>query len=165
MSIETPSMDIVTARLAVMDEVGRLLVGKRIGGSRPELVGLWEFPGGKQDSNEVCREHPLTVTALREVQEEVGLYTEVISPFAQYKHDPLRDRPGYYVGHVALARPRAGRARLPKTVKPELADVTWVSLRTIETMIASGQFRPDTEKLVRAMKSLASPALLHMLYR
>lgn len=63
----------------ITDSSGRVLVQKR-----PEdamLGGLWEFPGGKQESNETLKQ-----TCARELQEELGIDVKVGAEIVQIKH-------------------------------------------------------------------------------
>ena len=64
---------------ALIWQEGRLLIARR-----PEkglLGGLWEFPGGKQESGE-----SLEQTAVREAAEELGVEIEVVARFISVDH-------------------------------------------------------------------------------
>jgi A/G-specific adenine glycosylase len=56
-----------------------LLIGKRK--ETKMLGGLWEFPGGKQESDE-----EITQTVKREVLEETGLIVQIRSQYPPIKH-------------------------------------------------------------------------------
>ena len=70
MTAEAPSQSplILVVACVLLDRSGRILITKRPPG-RP-LAGLWEFPGGKIEPNEVP-EHAL----VRELAEELGIET------------------------------------------------------------------------------------------
>lgn len=57
----------VTARSAVLDAEGRMLILKR-SASDPLHPGTWDLPGGRADPGEDCQ-----TTAVRETQEEAGI--------------------------------------------------------------------------------------------
>ena len=83
-SVETESMttrrEPIVVAAAVVEEDGRFLVTRRLEGSH--LSGLWEFPGGKcepGESIESCLE--------REIQEELGVATEVHEEIVATEHD------------------------------------------------------------------------------
>ncbi|RAP35860.1 A/G-specific adenine glycosylase [Candidatus Marinamargulisbacteria bacterium SCGC AAA071-K20] len=65
--------------VAVIQKDGKILIGKR--DEKQMLGGLWEFPGGKQESKESLEE-----TCLREVKEETGLQIEILNPLTSVKH-------------------------------------------------------------------------------
>ena len=70
---------IVTAAV-IPDEAGeRFLLTKRP--AKGLLGGLWEFPGGKQESGETLEE-----CIRREIREELDIAIEVREPFGVYKH-------------------------------------------------------------------------------
>lgn len=58
---------------------GRLLIGRRR--TDQMLGGLWEFPGGKRETDE-----PLEETARREIHEETGLEVRVGPPYTVVQH-------------------------------------------------------------------------------
>lgn len=65
--VETYPVQVVAA--AIVDSLQaptRLLVGQR--SAPPALAGFWEFPGGKVEPGESCRE-----ALVRELQEELGV--------------------------------------------------------------------------------------------
>ncbi len=71
---------------ALIDDEGRVLVQKRPEGRA--MAGLWEFPGGKVEPNEV----PEAALA-RELDEELGIavQAERLEPIA-FVSEPLNDR-------------------------------------------------------------------------
>lgn len=72
-----PSYTVVVG--VIYDRRGRILIDKR----KPEglLGGLWEFPGGKQESGE-----SLEAALQREVREELGICIQVIRPLTVVDH-------------------------------------------------------------------------------
>lgn len=54
----------------IADEEGRILIGQRPEGK--DLAGLWEFPGGKQETGETIEE-----CIVREIKEELGVCCHV----------------------------------------------------------------------------------------
>lgn len=56
-----------TARLAILDEVGRILLCRRSTEAK-QRAGLWELPGGKIDDGETIVEG-----SIREIWEETGV--------------------------------------------------------------------------------------------
>ena len=56
-----------TARLAILDEVGRMLLCRRSTEAK-QRAGLWELPGGKIDDGETIVEG-----SIREIWEETGI--------------------------------------------------------------------------------------------
>lgn len=61
---------LLVAACALIDADGRILLAQRPEGK--SLAGLWEFPGGKVEAGETPEE-----TLIRELQEELGIETEV----------------------------------------------------------------------------------------
>ena len=81
------SSDATPIAIAVVEFDGSVLVGKR--GPDSPLADLWEFPGGKVESNESPES-----AAVRECSEETGLSVELVAPLGehvqQYDHDCVR---------------------------------------------------------------------------
>ncbi len=67
------------ATAAVIQEDGAVLIGRRPEGKL--LGGLWEFPGGKQESNERLED-----CLKREVMEELGVEIEVDTKIGSFEH-------------------------------------------------------------------------------
>ena len=63
--------------IAVVEHEGRFLIGQRPAGIT--LAGLWEFPGGKIDSDESPEQ-----AAIRECAEETGLIVEPIFRYPEH---------------------------------------------------------------------------------
>ena len=61
---------IIPVAIAVVEDRGRFLVGKRLGTG--PLHGLWEFPGGKVHPGELAED-----AAIRECLEETGVVVSV----------------------------------------------------------------------------------------
>src|SRR5688572_15023076 len=66
--------------IAVVEQNGRFLIGQRPEGV--PLAGLWEFPGGKVESDELPE-----AAARRECREEAGLEVEVTSEYPPHVQD------------------------------------------------------------------------------
>ena len=68
------------AAAAIFDEAGRVLIARR-----PEHVhqgGLWEFPGGKVETDESVLE-----ALTRELHEELGINVQTARPLIRIRHD------------------------------------------------------------------------------
>ncbi|PON17886.1 A/G-specific adenine glycosylase [Candidatus Entotheonella serta] len=65
--------------VGVIWKAGKVLIGRRR--QDQMLGGLWEFPGGKQLSEE-----PLTETLRRKIETETGLQVRIDSPYCQVSH-------------------------------------------------------------------------------
>jgi 8-oxo-dGTP diphosphatase len=62
------------------DDSGRVLIAQRLGDG--PFHGLWEFPGGKIDSNETSHD-----ALLRELAEELGVLVTASVPFMSLRHE------------------------------------------------------------------------------
>lgn len=63
----------------IMNENNELLIAQRP--NEAMLGGLWEFPGGKQESNESIED-----ALLREIKEELGVEITILNEFMQLDH-------------------------------------------------------------------------------
>lgn len=90
--------------IAVVIDGGRVLVGQRPPGK--PLAGYWEFPGGRVEAGESCRD-----AATRECREETGITIEVSERLSLVEHsyDHGAVRLHFYVGHPI------GRGAPPKS--------------------------------------------------
>lgn len=71
--------DIIDVSAALIFDKGRLLITRRRAGSH--LGGLWEFPGGKRESNETFEQ-----CLVREIREELGMEIAVGDLFEEITH-------------------------------------------------------------------------------
>jgi 8-oxo-dGTP diphosphatase len=71
--------------IAVVEHEGRYLIGRRP--PKVPLAGVWEFPGGKVQSNETP-----AAAAARECLEETGIVVEVGREYPPIEHDYAHDR-------------------------------------------------------------------------
>ena len=73
---------VLVAAGALIDADGRVLITQRPEGK--EMSGLWEFPGGKVESDETPE-----AALVRELKEELGIETgpRCLSPFSFVSHD------------------------------------------------------------------------------
>lgn len=103
--------------IGVVFKKDKVLITKR----RPKglLGGLWEFPGGKINS----QESPKTA-CIREIKEETGLTVTVTEPLSQIKHAYTHFK---IVAHVFVCRYVTGRVRLQG---PE--DYRWIRIDEID---------------------------------
>lgn len=63
----------------VFNKNGELLIDKRLEGS--SMGGMWEFPGGKKESDESIEE-----TIQREIKEELGIHIQVLEKLLSFQH-------------------------------------------------------------------------------
>ena len=91
----------------------RVLIARRCADQM--LGGLWEFPGGKQETGETIEE-----TAVREIAEELGIEIRVVQKLGAIQHAFSHFK---MTLHVFECRPTRGRARAV-TVDA----VKWVSI-------------------------------------
>jgi A/G-specific adenine glycosylase len=110
-----PHHDIVVAVIQGAD--GKLLISRRKEDAM--LGGLWEFPGGKRESDE-----SLEATLHREIMEELGMKVEIIRPF-----EPIRHVYSHFkiTLHAYLCTPVSGEANALQS-----DEVRWVEVSALE---------------------------------
>ncbi|MDR0253056.1 MAG: 8-oxo-dGTP diphosphatase MutT [Brucellaceae bacterium] len=107
---------VLVAACALIDTDGRILLAQRPEGKN--LVGLWEFPGGKVESGETPED-----ALIRELQEELGITTKhaCLAPltFASYAYEKFHLLMPLYIcrRYEGIARSMEGQAL--KWVKPK----------------------------------------------
>jgi len=102
-----------TVAAAIIQQNGAVLIAQRPPGGL--LGGLWEFPGGKQESQET-----LDNCLRREIREELGISIHIGKPFGSYQH-------AYSHFRVTL---HAYLCTLPDGTEPqrrEHTDLRWVT--------------------------------------
>lgn len=130
----TPHYD-VTCGL-IWNEAGQLLIARRPDDAL--LGGLWEFPGGKQESDESLPE-----CIARELQEELSIEVEVGEFFMQVKH-------AYTHFKITL---HAFNCRLkPSSPPPECHEHTAIQWVQIEQLEEFAFARADRKIIVELMK-------------
>ncbi len=63
----------------VFNKNGELLIDQRLSGST--MGGMWEFPGGKKESDEAIEK-----TIQREIKEELGIHIQVLEKLLSFEH-------------------------------------------------------------------------------
>lgn len=63
----------------VFNKNGELLIDQRLSGST--MGGMWEFPGGKKESDETIEK-----TIQREIKEELGIHIQVLEKLLSFQH-------------------------------------------------------------------------------
>jgi mutator protein MutT len=106
-----PPIDVVAG---VIRRDGLLLITQRMPGDT--LAGYWEFPGGK-----VERDEDLTTALRRELQEEIGVETEIGAELHRVVHAyPDRDvRLYFYEATILSGEPRPIEAADLRWVRPD----------------------------------------------
>ncbi len=99
---------------AVICQAGQYLIAQRP--LKGMLGGLWEFPGGKQESGETLSE-----CLQREIREELGLTIEVEQPIISIKHSYTHFKITLHAFYCHLTEPQT-----PQTL--QVADWQWVTL-------------------------------------
>ena len=91
--MEPCSRLLLVSAVALVDADGRVLVQQRAHGT---LAGLWEFPGGKIESDETP-----AIALIRELREELGIDVEAacLAP-AAFASEPLGERHLLLLLHV-----------------------------------------------------------------
>jgi len=119
--------------IAVVEHHGMYLIGQRPAGV--PLAGLWEFPGGKVQSDETPEE-----AAVRECREETGLDVNVVGRYPNVEHQ-------YEHGHVSLA---FFACRLANADQRPIPPFQWVAA----ARLGDFQFPAANAALIDSLKSL-----------
>ncbi len=104
-----PRRLVLVAALALVDSDGRVLLTQRPAGKA--MAGLWEFPGGKVESDELPEE-----AVIREAHEELGIdiHKSCLAPltFASHSYEAFHLLMPLYVCRVwqGTVRGREGQA-------------------------------------------------------
>lgn len=123
---------VVTA--AVIQQNGLVLIAQRP--STGLLGGLWEFPGGKVETDE-----SLSACLQREIEEELGCRIEVGEPFGQYQHAYTHFRISL---HAFLCQVVAGE---PQAL--EAQQIAWVAPSDLGQYPMGKVDRQISERLMR----------------
>ena len=118
---------------------GEALVSKLLIAQRPQegmLGGLWEFPGGKLEAEDV----DLRACLRREIDEELAIRIAVLEPLTTVKHAYTHFRITLHAFH---ARWIAG---VPKTLGCD--DVRWIDPSDLENF----PFPVTDQKLIKALR-------------
>ena len=107
---------IVTA--AIIRDGDKVLIAQRAEGDL--LGGLWEFPGGTKEEQDVSLQDGLK----REILEELGVLIEVAEPFGVYKHAYTHYK---ITLHAFLATLKEGESLARPRGNPETKVFEWVS--------------------------------------
>ena len=113
---KAPVPHLVVGAAVTVDSRGRILIAQRK--SKGMLGGLWEFPGGKKESNESMQD-----CIVRELKEELSVETNVGDRILVVRHAYSHFTIEL---HVHWARIAKGR---PKVI--DCADFTWVTRDTM----------------------------------
>jgi mutator protein MutT len=116
-------------------EEARVLITKRR--SDDAHGGLWEFPGGKQESGESLKE-----CLARELAEELGIEVAVQEPFIAVEHDYSDFRITLHTFHCQIV---SGK---PKTIACE--DFQWVTVNKLSKYCFSAADQQLVAKLQKA---------------
>ena len=105
-----------TVTAAIIQQNGFVLIAQRP--SKGLLGGLWEFPGGKVETDE-----SLSDCLVREIEEELGCCIEVGEPFGQYQHAYTHFRISLhaFLCHIIAGEPQALEAQ----------QIAWVALQNL----------------------------------
>ncbi len=139
------SSNLLVVACALIDECGQVLVQRRPPGK--SMAGLWEFPGGKVDTNE-----PPEIALVRELNEELGIdvAAEALHPIA-FASEPLEDQ--HLILLLYLCRTWTG------TPIAHHADVlAWHSLESLRTLAMPPADAPLIEMLERVLQEAPSPS-------
>ncbi len=139
----TPHYDVAAG--IIHDDQGRLLIAQRPADGL--LGGLWEFPGGKQESGETMAE-----CLKRELREELAIEVEVAGLFVRVKHAFTHFR---ITLHAHTCR-YAGAT--PPYTEPQLLEaqaIAWVTLDEIDAY----SFGKADRMVIAALKERAQMLL------
>ncbi len=106
---------LLVAACALVDADNRVLLAQRPEGK--SLAGLWEFPGGKVESDETPEE-----TIIRELHEELGIDTKTacLAPitFASHSYEDFHLLMPLFVCRRFWGTPRPNEGQALKWVRP-----------------------------------------------
>ncbi|WP_430397727.1 (deoxy)nucleoside triphosphate pyrophosphohydrolase [Ferrovibrio sp.] len=114
-SVLKPKPVVLVVAVALVDADGRVLLTQRPPGKK--LAGMWEFPGGKVESNETPE-----AALLRELREELGLDISAacLAPFAfaSHSYDDFHLLMPLYVCRRWAGQPEGREGQALKWVRP-----------------------------------------------
>jgi 8-oxo-dGTP diphosphatase len=110
--------NLIEVSAALIFHDGKLLIAQRHAGAH--LGGLWEFPGGKRETDETFEE-----CLVREIREELGVKISVGELFEEIRHTyPAKSvHLKFFIGKILSGEPQTlDCAALKWITKKELAD-------------------------------------------
>jgi mutator protein MutT len=117
----------------IQDSQGKILIDRRL--NKGDMAGLWEFPGGKIESNETVEE-----CIVREILEELAIEIEVIEPLITIDHTYTNFRLSLFVYccHHLSGEPQA----------IECEEIRWVTVEELERF----SFPAANVQIIEALK-------------
>ena len=97
----------------VFNKDGELLIDQRL--DTGSMGGMWEFPGGKKESNE-----PIEKTITREIKEEIGIDIKLVEMLLSFQHTYSHKKLSFtvYICDFYSGKPRALASQKLLWVKP-----------------------------------------------
>ena len=97
----------------VFNKDGELLIDQRLNSG--SMGGMWEFPGGKKESNE-----PIEKTITREIKEEIGIDIKLVEKLLSFEHTYSHKKLFFtvYICDFLSGKPRALASQRLLWVKP-----------------------------------------------
>ncbi len=122
----------------IWNEARQILIDKRP--PKESFGGLWEFPGGKQESDETIK-----ACIKREILEELGIDITVEEHLITIDHSYSEIRVRLHVYHCYYL------GGIPKTIECE--EFRWVTLDEIEQFT----FPPANQEIIKALRKNYEP--------
>lgn len=133
-----------TIPIGVIIKNGKVLLNKRNDTEKPELHGLWEFPGGKMEIGETIEEN-----LVREIREECGYTVEIISQLRMTWTVKIPNPRSTHYGIQIYLLPFVCRIIEGDGVigEEEVMETAWVSPEQVNTYNLIGENRKMYEKI------------------